>query len=65
MTREKIAISTGSACSSGALGPSHVLKALKMDKKAMEGAFRFGLGKFITDAQIFIEAVNWVKRVVS
>jgi cysteine desulfurase len=50
--RAKLAISTGSACSSGVETPSHVLRALGLSDNMIEGALRIGLGKFTTDEEI-------------
>jgi cysteine desulfurase len=50
--REQIAISTGSACSSGTIAPSHVLRAMNLPHNLMDGALRIGIGKFTTDADI-------------
>jgi cysteine desulfurase len=50
--REQIAISTGSACSSGTIAPSHVLRAMNLPDNLMDGALRIGIGKFTTDADI-------------
>jgi cysteine desulfurase len=50
--RHKLAISTGSACSSGVEAPSHVLQALSLPSDVVEGALRIGIGKFTTDADI-------------
>ena len=50
--RSKLAISTGSACSSGIETPSHVLRALGLSDTVIEGTLRIGLGKFTTDAEI-------------
>jgi cysteine desulfurase len=50
--RDKLAISTGSACSSGVEAPSHVLQALSLPSDVVEGALRIGIGKFTTDAEI-------------
>lgn len=51
-TRSQLAISTGSACSSGVETPSHVLQALGLPSNVIEGALRIGLGKFTTEAEI-------------
>lgn len=62
--RHKLAISTGSACSSGVEAPSHVLKAIHLDDTCIEGALRISIGKFTTNqeivkgAKIIIEAVK-------
>lgn len=50
--RSKLAISTGTACSSGVETPSHVLQALGLPDKFIEGALRIGIGKFTTEAEI-------------
>ncbi len=50
--RSQLAISTGSACSSGVETPSHVLQSLGLPDNVIEGALRIGLGKFTTDEEI-------------
>ena len=47
-----IAISTGSACTSGSLDPSHVLVALGKEERWLEAAIRFSLGRDNTDADV-------------
>jgi cysteine desulfurase len=43
-----VAISTGSACSSGSLEPSHVLQAMGVPETYLYGALRFSLGRTTT-----------------
>ena len=42
---EGIALSSGSACSSGKVGPSHVLAAMRVDPNLAAGAIRVSLGR--------------------
>ncbi|MFP4120757.1 MAG: aminotransferase class V-fold PLP-dependent enzyme, partial [Coleofasciculus sp.] len=50
--RQKLAISRGSACSSGVEAPSHVLRAMNLPEDVIEGGLRIGIGKFTTEAEI-------------
>jgi cysteine desulfurase len=47
-----IAASSGSACTTGALEPSHVLMAMGIDRDVAHASLRLTLGKENTDAQI-------------
>jgi cysteine desulfurase len=47
-----VAVSTGSACSSGSLEPSPVIRALGRTDELARGSIRFSLGKDTTDADI-------------
>jgi cysteine desulfurase len=47
-----VAISTGSACSSGSLEPSHVLRAMGVSEAYLYGALRFSMGRGTTLADI-------------
>lgn len=61
--RHRLAISTGAACSSGTLAPSHVLVALNLPKAIIQSSLRIGLGKYTTDAEIEIAAHILVEAV--
>ena len=47
-----VAVSSGAACSSGALEPSHVLMAMGMSADRARSSVRFSLGKQTTEADI-------------
>lgn len=49
---EGICASTGSACSSGSLEPSHILLALGVSHERAHGSLRFTLGKWTTEEDI-------------
>jgi len=49
---EGIAVSTGSACSSGTLEPSHVLKAMGLSPHRTQNSLRFSLGMFSTQEEV-------------
>jgi cysteine desulfurase len=59
-----LAVSTGSACSSGSQAPSHVLQAIGAVGPGAGASIRFGLGRWTTDADIdfAIERVTTVVR---
>jgi cysteine desulfurase len=47
-----ICASSGSACTSGSLEPSHVLRAMKVPFTAVHGSVRFSLSRYNTDAEV-------------
>lgn len=47
-----ICASSGSACTSGSLEPSHVLKAMGVPFTALHGSIRFSLSRFTTEKEI-------------
>ena len=47
-----ICISTGSACASGSLDPSHVIRAMGVPFIAVHGSVRFSLSRYNTDADV-------------
>lgn len=60
-----VAVSSGSACTSATLEPSHVLSALGVPEELAHGSIRFGLGRFNTAEDVDYVAgrvVETVKR---
>ena len=49
---EGFAVSTGSACSSGTLEPSHVLRAMGLPTQRTQNSIRFSLGAGNTEEQV-------------
>jgi len=61
---EGLCASTGSACSSSSLEPSHVLLALGLSPEQAHGSLRFSLGKWTSEAEIG-RVLEVLPRVVS
>ena len=68
---EPVAASTGSACSTGSVEPSHVLVAMGLSRTAAFECVRFSLGRFTVDTEIelavshAVEAVRHVREVTA
>ena len=62
--RDEIVISTGSACSSKSLEPSHVLLAIGLSQSQAESAIRIGIGRFTTEAEV-LDAADALRRAVN
>jgi len=60
----RLAASTGSACTSGILEPSHVLPAMGADSSDVESSIRFSLG-FDTSDENIDEAVTLIEQTLS
>jgi cysteine desulfurase len=56
-----IAVSSGSACSSGKVQPSHVLEAMGFGKELAQGAVRLSLGWSTSEADIDLALKAWRK----
>jgi cysteine desulfurase len=52
LSEKGICASSGSACTSGSLEPSHVLRAMGVPFTCAHGSIRFSLSRFTTDAEI-------------
>ncbi|MGV7930434.1 MAG: cysteine desulfurase NifS [Spirochaetota bacterium] len=52
LNEKGVAASSGSACSSGSLEPSHVLRAMGVPFTAAHGSIRFSLSRFTTEQEI-------------
>lgn len=69
LSAQGICASSGSACTSGSLEPSHVLRAMQVPFTAIHGSVRFSLSRYTTDAEIdtvvrvFPEVVRNLRRV--
>jgi cysteine desulfurase len=64
MSRHELCVSSGSACSSGSLEPSHVLTAMNVDPRIAHGAVRFSLSRF-TSAEEITRALEIVPAVIA
>ena len=58
---EGIAVSSGSACSSGKVTPSHVLKAMQVRSELVQGAIRLSTGYLTSEADIETCLEAWRK----
>ena len=58
-----LGVSSTSACTSGALEPSHVLRAMGIEGDRLYGAIRFSFGRFTTEAEVDYAASRVIAEV--
>jgi len=63
MGLKEVAVSSGSACTSASLQPSHVLKSLGVRDDLAHSSIRYGLGRFNTEEEVDYVADSTVKVV--
>ena len=67
MSIHTVAVSSGSACTSASIEPSHVLKAVGVPGELAYGSIRFGLGRFNTEEEVdyvideVVRGVNYLR----
>jgi cysteine desulfurase len=59
----ELAVSTGSACTSGAIEPSYVLQAIGLNRDDADSTIRIGLGRFNTEDEIRFAAKTIIQTV--
>ncbi|MDJ1179414.1 IscS subfamily cysteine desulfurase [Roseofilum sp. BLCC_M91] len=60
-----VALSSGSACTSAKIAPSHVLLALGREEKLAYASVRFGMGRFNTESEIEQVAQHFISTVTA
>lgn len=63
MNEAGIAVSSGSACTSGSLEPSHVLVAMQVPSSALQGSIRFSLSRYNTEEEVDFAAEKFASAV--
>jgi cysteine desulfurase len=63
LDRHRICCSAGSACRTGSMESSHVLRAMQLSDERARGALRFSFGRFNCDAEID-QAIQIVPQVI-
>jgi cysteine desulfurase len=63
MALNDVALSSGSACTTAAIEPSHVLRAIGISDDLAHSSIRFGIGRFNTEAEVDYVADRIVETV--
>ena len=63
--RQAISISTGSACTSAKVEPSHVITALGFEETRAHNSVRFGLGRFTLEEEVLVAVESVAAAVLS
>jgi len=63
MALKGLAVSSGSACTSASIEPSHVLQSLRLPDNLAHSSIRFGLGRFTTEEEIDYAIEQIIKSV--
>ena len=58
-----VAVSSGSACTSASVEPSHVLTAIGVSDELAHGSIRYGLGRFTTQEEVDYAVEETVRTV--
>lgn len=64
LDRQQLCCSAGSACRTGSLDASHVLRAMKLDADRSRGSMRFSFGRFNTESDVD-RALEILPKVIS
>ncbi|MEP6955774.1 MAG: aminotransferase class V-fold PLP-dependent enzyme [Chthoniobacterales bacterium] len=64
LDRAGLCCSAGSACRTGSLEPSHVLRAMGLSEERMRGSVRFSLSRFTTEGEID-RAIDIIPRAIA
>jgi cysteine desulfurase len=62
-TMKDVAVSSASACTTAAVEPSHVLRAMGVKRMLAHSSIRFGLGRFTTDEEVDYAARRVIETV--
>jgi|GEM_PF-3052728 len=62
--RDDVAIASGSACNSGAIEASHVLRAMGIEGDRLYGAVRVSFGRYTTEAEIQQAGQHIIEQVI-